>query len=159
MYVYKCNNSTIVVKGKVNAITLDSCKKTAVVFDDCAAAFEIINCQSVQAQITGKCYTVSIDKTDGAQVYLSKDCMDAEIISAKSSEMNILCPNPDDPDADFVRTRGPLFGVSLHTLFRAPCFDNPTVDATKARYRINAVSLKVTKLSNKNSRDTKFLCP
>jgi len=70
VYVYKCTGSTIQVKGKVNAITLDGCKKTAIVFETCVAAFELINCQSVQVQTTGKVPTVSIDKTDGCQVFL-----------------------------------------------------------------------------------------
>ena len=47
----------------------------------------------------GKCPTVSIDKTDGCQMYLSKDSLDAEIVTAKSSEMNILVPKDD---GDFV---------------------------------------------------------
>ena len=29
----------------------DSCKKTAVVFDEAIASFDVINCQSVQAQV------------------------------------------------------------------------------------------------------------
>jgi len=29
----------------------DGCKKTAVVFDEAIASFDIINCQSVQAQV------------------------------------------------------------------------------------------------------------
>ena len=50
-------------------------------------------------QVMGKCPTVSIDKTDGCQMYLSKDSLDAEIVTAKSSEMNILVPKDD---GDFV---------------------------------------------------------
>jgi len=96
VYIYKCNNSTVQIKGKVSAITMDSCKKCAVVFEDCVAAFEVINCQSMQAQTTGKVQTISIDKTDGAQVYLSEACIGADIITAKSSEMNIMVPNKDD---------------------------------------------------------------
>lgn len=42
---------------------------------------------------------MSIDKTDGIQVYLSAKCKEAEIVTAKSSEMNILLPNAD---GDFV---------------------------------------------------------
>lgn len=34
-----------------------------------------------------------VDKTDGYQLYLSKECMDLELLSAKSSEMNILALN------------------------------------------------------------------
>lgn len=36
--------------------------------------------------------TVSIDKTDGCQMYLSKESLGVEIISSKSSEMNVSIP-------------------------------------------------------------------
>lgn len=49
----------------------------------------------------GRCPTVAIDKTDGCLVYLSKDSLNCEIISAKSSEMNIAIP-PKDGSGDFV---------------------------------------------------------
>ena len=51
VYVYKCDGSTIQVKGKVNNVILDSCKKTAVVFGSVVSACEFINCQSVQMQV------------------------------------------------------------------------------------------------------------
>lgn len=93
VYIYKCENSTIQIKGKVNAITLDSCKKSAVVFDEAIASLDVINCQSVQAQVMVKVPTVSIDKTDGCMVYLSKDSLSTQLVTAKSSEMNILVPD------------------------------------------------------------------
>lgn len=40
----------------------------------------------------GKVPTISINKTDGCHVYLSSDSLSCEIISAKSSEMNVLVP-------------------------------------------------------------------
>ena len=55
VYIFKCVNSTIRVNGKVNSITMDSCKKCAVVFDNSVAGIEIINCQSVKAQVIGSC--------------------------------------------------------------------------------------------------------
>jgi len=93
VYAFKCNNSTISVKGKVNSIVLDTCKKTALVFEDTVSGIEIVNCQSVQTQVTGKVPTISVDKTDGFMIYLSKDSLDAIIVSAKSSEMNVLVPD------------------------------------------------------------------
>lgn len=51
VYLYKCTESTVTVKGKINSITLDSCKKTSVVFDSVVSAIEFINCQSVQMQV------------------------------------------------------------------------------------------------------------
>jgi adenylyl cyclase-associated protein len=98
VYVYKCVDCVITVKGKINAITLDGCKKTALVFDEAIASVEFVNCQSVQAQVLHKVPTISIDKTDGCMVYLSKDSLKSQIVSAKSSEMNILIP---DATGDF----------------------------------------------------------
>ena len=68
------------------------------VFTDCLATVELVNCSGAQIQVLGKVPTISIDKTDGAQVYLSKDSLDAQIVSAKSSEMNILVPSGDNGD-------------------------------------------------------------
>jgi adenylyl cyclase-associated protein len=41
-------------------------------------------------QITGKCPTAVVDKTDGFQLYISKASADLEFFSAKSSEINLL---------------------------------------------------------------------
>jgi len=98
IYVYKCVDCVLTVKGKVNAITLDGCKKVALVFDEAISSVEFVNCQSVQAQILVKVPTISIDKTDGCMVYLSKDSLKSQIVTAKSSEMNILVP---DSSGDF----------------------------------------------------------
>lgn len=40
----------------------------------------------------GNVPTISIDKTDGCQMYLSDKSLDVEIVSSKSSEMNVLIP-------------------------------------------------------------------
>ncbi|KAK6960044.1 adenylyl cyclase-associated protein 2 [Biomphalaria glabrata] len=101
VYIYKCEGSVIQVKGKVNSIILDSCKKTAVVFDDLVSSVEFVNCQSMQAQVTGRVPTLSIDKTDGCLVYLSPTSLDVEIVTAKSSEMNILVPQGDGDYKEF----------------------------------------------------------
>ncbi|XP_051520364.1 adenylyl cyclase-associated protein 1-like [Myxocyprinus asiaticus] len=95
VYAFKCNNSTLQVKGKINSITLDNCKKMGLVFDDVVGIVEVINCKDVKVQVMGKVPTISINKTDGCHVYLSKDSLSCEIISAKSSEMNVLVPNKD----------------------------------------------------------------
>jgi len=93
VYIYKCKDSVIQIKGKVNAVTLDDCTKTAVVFENIVAAFEIVNCNSVEVQAVGKVPAIAIDKTSGCQVYLSKESIDVEIVTSKSSEMNISFPD------------------------------------------------------------------
>ena len=78
--------------GKVNSILVDSCKKTSIVFESVVSAVEFVNCQSVKMQVMNKVPTVSMDKTDGCQIYLSSASLDVSILSAKSSEMNVLIP-------------------------------------------------------------------
>ena len=50
--MYKCQGCTIKVNGKCNNIIIDSCKKTAVVFESVVSSIEFINCQSVQMQVS-----------------------------------------------------------------------------------------------------------
>lgn len=52
VYVFKSENSTITVKGKINSIFLDSCKKCSVLFDSVVSSIEFVNCQSVQMQVS-----------------------------------------------------------------------------------------------------------
>lgn len=92
VYMFKCEGSVLTVKGKVNNIVLDSCKKCSLVFDSVVASIEFVNCQSVQMQVLGFVPTISIDKTDGCQMYLSKESLGVEVVSSKSSEMNIMLP-------------------------------------------------------------------
>jgi adenylyl cyclase-associated protein len=100
VYVYKCVDTVIQIKGKVNSICLDGCKKTGLVFENAVAVIEVVNCQSVQVQILGSVPTITVDKTDGAQLILSKECMNVQIVTSKSSEMNIVVPTKDGDDTE-----------------------------------------------------------
>ncbi|CAG9581541.1 unnamed protein product [Danaus chrysippus] len=93
VYMFRCRDSALTVRGKINGVVLDSCTKCAVVFDNLVSSVEFVNCQSVQMQVLGKVPTISIDKTDGCQIYLSQESLDVEIVSSKSSEMNVLVPS------------------------------------------------------------------
>jgi adenylyl cyclase-associated protein len=98
VYIFGLTNSTVQIKGKVNAITIDNCKRTAVVFENAVSGVEVVNCTSLEVQILGRVPSVAIDKTSGIQVYLSKDSVEAEIVTSKSSEMNVLIPGGQDQD-------------------------------------------------------------
>jgi adenylyl cyclase-associated protein len=101
VYIYKCVGSVVQIKGKVNAVILDDCTKTAVVFETVVASFEVVNSKSVEVQVTNKVPSIAIDKTSGCQVYLGASSLDTEIVTSKSSEMNVLIPGAT-PDADLV---------------------------------------------------------
>jgi len=92
VYIFKCRNTTVQVKGKVNAINLDSSEKTAVVFNDVISGCEVVNCKSAQIQSLSKIPTITIDKTAGAQIFLSKESILCNIITGTSSECNVNFP-------------------------------------------------------------------
>ena len=50
----------------------------------------------VALQVLGKVPTISVEKTDGCQMFLSEDSKGVEIITAKSSEMNVSIPDGGD---------------------------------------------------------------
>lgn len=92
VYIFGCKDCVIQIQGKVNNITLDKCQKTGVVFKDVVAAFEVVNCTSVEVQCQSTAPSISVDNTTGCQLYLSKSSLGACITTAKSSEINVLAP-------------------------------------------------------------------
>jgi len=94
VYIYKCENSVVKITGKVNNVSIDGCKKVAVVFDQAISACEVVNSTSVEIQVTYKVPSVAIDKCTGVSVFLSKDALDTEIVTSKSDSLNVLIPDP-----------------------------------------------------------------
>mmetsp|Transcript_10478 Transcript_10478/g.14802 ORF Transcript_10478/g.14802 Transcript_10478/m.14802 type:complete len:484 (-) Transcript_10478:107-1558(-) len=93
-YIYKCENATIKINGKIKSIIMDTCTKTNLIFESTISACEIVNCKSVQIQSTGLCPSYSIDKTDGCLIYLSKEASSiSSFVTSKSTEMNISWPD------------------------------------------------------------------
>jgi len=48
--------------------------------------------------VTGKVPSVQIDKTTGAQVFVSNDCLGVEIVTSKSDAMNVVLPPKKEGD-------------------------------------------------------------
>lgn len=99
VYIYRCNNTVVQIQGKVNAITIDGCSKCGVIFDNVVSCCEVVNGTSIQVQVNGKVPSIAIDKTSGCIVFLSKDSLQTEIVSSKSSEMNVSIPS--GPNGDY----------------------------------------------------------
>ena len=89
VYIYKCQNVTIQITGKLKSVIVDSCAKVGVVFDTAISACEVVNCKSVQVQSTNLCPSFSIDKTDGIVIHLTNAAVSQSVfVTSKSSEMN-----------------------------------------------------------------------
>ncbi|KZT74000.1 cyclase-associated protein [Daedalea quercina L-15889] len=99
--LYGCKSSTIVVKGKVNAVTLVNCIKTSVLVENVISSVSVTNSPSFALQITGSAPTIQLDSTDSGQIYLSKNCLGVEITTAKCSSINISLPEEGEEEGVF----------------------------------------------------------
>merc|ERR1712232_1163875 len=85
---------TIFVKGKVNCIVFDTCKKTHLVFDSVISSCEIVNCKNVQVQSTESCPSFTIDQTDGCLIYTSSEAASKSyFVTSNSTQMNVSWPD------------------------------------------------------------------
>jgi len=99
VYIYKCTDSVITIKGKTSSIALDSCTKTAIVFDDVIATAEIVNCKRVQVQVNGAVPNISVDKTEGLTIYVQSDAgRKVEVVTSASVDVNVVTPGKTEND-------------------------------------------------------------
>ncbi|KAH7340970.1 adenylate cyclase associated N terminal-domain-containing protein [Rhizoctonia solani] len=111
--VFNCKNTTIQIKGKINgvvlcnAISVVNCKKTSVLIESLVASLSITSSPSFTVQITGVTPTIQIDNSDSGQIYLSKECLGVEIITAKCSAINVSIPEEGEEDGVFVERAVP----------------------------------------------------
>jgi adenylyl cyclase-associated protein len=95
VYIYDCKNSTVQIKGKVNAVTVDSCVKLGVAVDSTVATVDVVNSQSFALQVFKSVPTIAVDKCDGGEIYLSNECLGVELLTAKTTSLNVLLPEED----------------------------------------------------------------
>merc|ERR1719330_1675856 len=100
--VINCKNCTVQVKPKVKSICIDGCEKVNVICGDVLSVVELVNSDRCKVQTIGTINSVAIDKCNGVNVFLSKTSLGAEIVSSKSSEMNVTIPDPDGDEADTI---------------------------------------------------------
>ncbi|OCH90293.1 cyclase-associated protein [Obba rivulosa] len=99
--LYGCKNTTVIVKGKANAVTLVNCVKTSVLVESVISSVSVTNSPSFALQITGSAPTIQLDSTDSGQIYLSKDCLGVEITTAKCSSINVSLPVEGEEEGVF----------------------------------------------------------
>ncbi|KAA8912930.1 hypothetical protein TRICI_003312 [Trichomonascus ciferrii] len=96
VFIEKCNNCTVQIKGKVSAVSLNECSKVGILVENLVSGFDVIKCSSFGIQVTGALPTLSIDQSHEGQVYLSKQSLDVEIYTAQTSGLNINLPKNEE---------------------------------------------------------------
>ena len=83
-----------------NGFTVN-CLKTSVLVESVISSVSVTNSPSFTLQITGSAPTIQLVSTDSGQIFLSKDCLGAEIMTAKCSSINISLPVEGEEDGIF----------------------------------------------------------
>ncbi|KAL0264726.1 suppressor of rasval19 [Diplodia seriata] len=103
--ITKCNKTTIQIKGKANAISIDNSARTSIVLDSLVSSIDVIKCPNFALQVLGTLPTALLDQVDSAAIYLGPESLGTEIISSKCSSININLP-PAGEEEDY--TEHPL---------------------------------------------------
>ncbi|KAG5368418.1 Adenylyl cyclase-associated protein [Yarrowia sp. C11] len=93
--IENCNNSTVQIKGKVSAVSLNNCKKLGLLVENLVSGVDVIRCKDYAIQVTGVTPMITIDQSDGGQIYLSKESIGAEVYTSQTTSLNINIPTED----------------------------------------------------------------
>lgn len=98
LLITNCKNTTIILKGKANAISIDNSPRMQLLVETLVSSIDVIKSPNFAVQITGTLPTIMLDQVDGAQLYLGKDSLNTEVFTSKCSSVNIVLPPEGEED-------------------------------------------------------------
>ncbi|KAG5951994.1 hypothetical protein E4U53_001844 [Claviceps sorghi] len=95
--ISRCNNTTVILKGKANQVTVENSARLSLVVDTLVSTVDVVKAQNFALQVIGTLPTVMLDQVDGGQVYFSKESIGTKIFTSKSSGINLnIISGPDE---------------------------------------------------------------
>ncbi|PHH58629.1 hypothetical protein CDD81_5020 [Ophiocordyceps australis] len=95
--ISRCNNTTIIIKGKANQVTVENSSRLSLVVDTLVSTVDVVKAQNLALQVLGTIPTVLLDQVDGAQIFLSKESSNTKVFISKSAGINLnVITGPDD---------------------------------------------------------------
>lgn len=100
--ISKCNNTTIILKGKANAVTVENTNRLSLVVQSLVSTVDVVKSQNFALQVLETIPTVLLDQVDGAQIYLSKESAATRVYSSKSASinLNVIAPGAGGEDGE-----------------------------------------------------------
>ncbi|PFH55415.1 hypothetical protein XA68_18371 [Ophiocordyceps unilateralis] len=71
--ISRCNNTTVIVKGKANQVTIENSSRLSLVVDSLVSTVDVVKAKNFALQVIGTIPTVLLDQVDGAVIYLSAE--------------------------------------------------------------------------------------
>lgn len=98
--ITKCKNTTIMLKGKANAVSIDNSPKCQILVETLVSSIDVIKCPGFAVQITGSVPTIMLDQVDGGSIYLCNESLGTEVFTSKCSSINIVLPPESEEEGD-----------------------------------------------------------
>ena len=81
---------------------MDKCKNVTLIMNSVLSGAEVVNCKKIKMQVQQSLPSIAVDKTDGILIGLAWTAREAQIVTSKSSEMNVTFPVSEAEDADWI---------------------------------------------------------
>lgn len=94
--ISRCNNTTIIIKGKANQVTVENSNRLSLVVDTLVSTVDVVKAPNFALQVMGTIPTVMMDQVDGASIYLSKESISTKLFTSKSAGINLNVISDDD---------------------------------------------------------------
>ncbi|KAL7785964.1 adenylate cyclase associated N terminal domain-containing protein [Trichoderma ceciliae] len=95
--ISRCNNTTIIIKGKANQVTVENSTRLSLVVDTLVSTVDVVKANNFALQVLGTVPTVMLDQIDSAQVYLSKESSTTKLFTSNCAGINLnILSGPDD---------------------------------------------------------------
>lgn len=98
LLITKCKNTTIILKGKANAISIDNSPRIQILVETLVSSVDVIKSPNFAIQITGAVPTIMLDQVDGASIYLGAESLATELFTSKCSSINVVLPPEKEED-------------------------------------------------------------
>ncbi|KAF2763697.1 hypothetical protein EJ03DRAFT_58441 [Teratosphaeria nubilosa] len=98
LLISRCKNTTIILKGKANAVSIDNSPRLQILVGTLVSSVDVIKSPNFAVQVTGSLPTIMLDQVDGASVYLGKESLATEVFTSKCTSINIVLPPETEED-------------------------------------------------------------
>ncbi|KAI5359232.1 putative cyclase-associated protein CAP/septum formation inhibitor MinC [Septoria linicola] len=96
--ISKCKNTTIILKGKANAVSIDNSPRLQILAETLVSSVDVIKSPNFAIQITNTVPTIQLDQVDGASIYLGAESLATEVYTSKCSSINVILPPAGDDE-------------------------------------------------------------
>ena len=97
VFMSDCKRTKIRIRNKCNHIIIDQCEAIEFHFDAVITTLEVMHSHDIHMACLTHVPTITIDSVDKIMIKLPSSSLDTQILSCKSTEMNVRWPDASSP--------------------------------------------------------------